>query len=117
MKYLVLLSISLILGCTNIYLSDRAIPYDDGSFYTVVGGETKEKAHSMLIGVMKSRCKVEGGKSFKLISTKNSQTGEIESFVTSKSSTKIGSWEFSDTDVRHTQGFDLEAKFICVPPS
>ncbi|MBA6339261.1 hypothetical protein H4J57_18910 [Colwellia sp. BRX8-7] len=114
MKYLSLLPISLILGCTNISLSDRAIPYDDGSFYTVVGGETKEKAHSMLIGVMKSRCEVEGGKSFQLISTKNSQTGEVEKFVKSKSSTKIGSWEFSDVDTNYTQGFDLEAKFTCI---
>jgi hypothetical protein len=113
MKYLFLIPVSLILGCTNISLSDRAIPYDDGSFYTVVGGETKERAHSMLIGVMKSRCEFEGGKSFKLISTKNSQTGEIEKFTTSKSSTKIGSWEFSDTDAKYTQGFDIEAKFTC----
>ncbi len=114
MKYYIFATALLLSGCTNIYLADMAIPFDDGTFYTVVGGQTKTEAHSRLVGVMKAKCQAEGADAFQLISLTNTQTGEVVQFTQKQSKTSIGPVELSDTTLANTQGFDFEARFQCI---
>ncbi|MGL6258695.1 hypothetical protein [Vibrio sp. WXL103] len=114
MKVLLVVLILSLVGCTNLYMSDRAILVGENEFLTIVEGSTKTRTFNMLVGIMKSRCEVEQRPNFEVIEIKQTQTGEVTVFETRKTTKEV--WIFTESQVENEvqQGFEIEAKFRCV---